>query len=301
MPRLVYATRKSLLALAQCRAFVARLRANRPELELVEEQIVTSGDRIQDRPLSEVGGKGLFTKEIEEALLDRRADIAVHSIKDVPGVLPPGLAIVCIPVREDPRDVLVSPRYLNLAALPIAATVGTSSLRRSVALKAVRPDLKIVPMRGNVDTRLRKVDAGECDAIVLARAGLVRLGLTARATEILEPEISLPAVGQGALGIETREDDENARGLLAALADLPTSICVAAERGVMVALEGDCKTPLAAYAIKRGGELFLRAFIADPDGASHRTGHRAIAWPSSEEEARRVGADLGAELKNLRT
>ena len=301
MPRLVYATRKSLLALAQCRAFVARLRANHPELELVEEQIVTSGDRIQDRPLSEVGGKGLFTKEIEEALLDRRADIAVHSIKDVPGVLPPGLAIVCIPVREDPRDVLVSPRYLNLAALPIAATVGTSSLRRSVALKAVRPDLKIVPMRGNVDTRLRKVDAGECDAIVLARAGLVRLGLTARATEILEPEISLPAVGQGALGIETREDDENARGLLAALADLPTSICVAAERGVMVALEGDCKTPLAAYAIKRGGELFLRAFIADPDGASHRTGHRAIAWPSSEEEARRVGADLGAELKNLRT
>jgi hydroxymethylbilane synthase len=181
MPRLVYATRKSLLALAQCRAFVARLRANHPELELVEEQIVTSGDRIQDRPLSEVGGKGLFTKEIEEALLDRRADIAVHSIKDVPGVLPAGLAIVCIPAREDPRDVLVSPRFLNLAALPIAATVGTSSLRRSVALKAVRPDLKIVPMRGNVDTRLRKVDAGECDAIVLARAGLVRLGLTARA------------------------------------------------------------------------------------------------------------------------
>ena len=301
MPRLVYATRKSLLALAQCRAFVARLRANHPELELVEEQIVTSGDRIQDRPLSEVGGKGLFTKEIEEALLDRRADIAVHSIKDVPGVLPPGLAIVCIPVREDPRDVLVSPRYLNLAALPIAATVGTSSLRRSVALKSVRPDLKIVPMRGNVDTRLRKVDAGECDAIVLARAGLVRLGLTARATEILEPEISLPAVGQGALGIETREGDENARGLLAALSDLPTSICVAAERGVMVALEGDCKTPLAAYAVKRGGELFLRAFIAEPDGASHRTGHRAIPWPSSEEEARRLGKDLGAELKNLRT
>lgn len=301
MARLVYATRKSLLALAQCRAFVARVQANHPDLELVEEQIVTSGDRIQDRPLSEVGGKGLFTKEIEEALLDRRADIAVHSIKDVPGVLPPGLAIVCIPTREDPRDVLVSPRYGNLAALPIGASVGTSSLRRSVALKVVRPDLKIVPMRGNVDTRLRKVDAGECDAIVLARAGLVRLALTARATEILEPEVSLPAVGQGALGIETREDDDNARSLLAALNDLPTSICVAAERGVMVALEGDCKTPLAAYAIKRGGELFLRAFIAAPDGTSHRSGDRSMAWPSTEEEARRLGMDLGAELKNLRT
>src|SRR5262245_43264822 len=162
MPRLVYATRRSALALAQCRAFVARLKAAHPDLELVEEQIVTTGDKIQDRPLSEVGGKGLFVKEIEEALLDRRADIAVHSIKDVPAMLPDGLAITCIPTREDPRDVLVAPRHGRLAGLPQGAKVGTSSLRRAVGLRAARPDLVIVPLRGNVDTRLRKVDAGEC-------------------------------------------------------------------------------------------------------------------------------------------
>ncbi len=172
-------------------------------------------------------------KEIEEALLERRADLAVHSIKDVPGLLPDGLFIACIPTREDPRDVLVSPKHGALASLPQGAKVGTSSLRRAVSLRAARPDLDIVPLRGNVDTRLRKVDAGECDAIVLARAGLVRLGLEGRATDILEPEISLPAVGQGALGIECREDDETTKALLTALHDEPTSRCVAAERGVM--------------------------------------------------------------------
>src|SRR5262245_41004327 len=211
---LTYATRRSALALAQCRAFIARLRAAHPDLELVEEQVVTTGDKIQDRPLSEVGGKGLFVKEIEEALLSRRADLAVHSIKDVPGELPAGLGIVCIPLREDPRDVLVSPKYGALERLPRGATVGTSSLRRAVSLRAARPDLTIVPMRGNVDTRLRKVDSGECDAIVLARAGLVRLGLEGRATEILPVEVSLPAIGQGALGIEHRTDDDSTRAVL---------------------------------------------------------------------------------------
>ncbi|MBL8610779.1 MAG: hydroxymethylbilane synthase, partial [Myxococcales bacterium] len=200
--RVVYATRKSALALAQSRAFVARLVASSPGLEVAEEQVVTTGDKIQDRPLSEVGGKGLFVKEIEEALLDGRAHFAVHSIKDVPAELPPGLELVCIPRREDPRDVLVAPRHGTLAALPAGARVGTSSLRRAIALSRARPDLVIGPLRGNVDTRLRKVDAGEHDAIVLARAGLVRLGLEARATDVLAPEISLPAVGQGALGIE---------------------------------------------------------------------------------------------------
>ena len=201
MARLVYATRRSPLALAQCRALVARLVAVHPAVEMVELQIVTTGDKVQDRPLSEIGGKGLFVKEIEEALLDGRADFAVHSIKDVPAELPGGLSIACIPVREDPRDVLVSPRHGTLAALPHGARVGTSSLRRAVALKSARPDLDCVPVRGNVDTRLRKVDAGDYDAIVLARAGLVRLGLEGRATEILSPDVSLPAVGQGALGV----------------------------------------------------------------------------------------------------
>ncbi len=301
MPRLVYATRRSALALAQCRAFVARLKEAHPDLELVEEQVVTTGDKIQDRPLSEVGGKGLFVKEIEEALLAKRADLAVHSIKDVPGVLPPGLAITCIPRREDPRDVLVSPKYGKLATLPQGAKVGTSSLRRAVCLKAARPDLEIVPMRGNVDTRLRKVDAGECDAIVLARAGLVRLDLHDRATEVLAPEVSLPAVGQGALGIESRIEDDSTRTLLEALHDEETSRCVAAERGVMIALEGDCKTPLGAHGerVLDAGAVFfkLRAFVANPDGTNHRQAEDKIPWPESDEAAEVFGKALGERLR----
>lgn len=294
--KLTYATRRSALALAQCRAFVKRLQDANKGLETEELQVVTTGDKIQDRPLSEVGGKGLFVKEIEEALLDGRAQLAVHSIKDVPGVLPEGLFIACIPEREDPRDVLVSPRFGTLAALPKGAKVGTSSLRRAVALRASRPDLEIVPLRGNVDTRLRKIDAGEADAIVLARAGLVRLGLEARATEILAPEISLPAVGQGALGIECRVDDEATKRALAALHHEGTSRCVAAERGVMVALEGDCKTPLAAYGEKRDGSLWLRAFVAEPDGSRHRTREVTVPWPASDDDARAVGEKLGTAL-----
>jgi hydroxymethylbilane synthase len=299
MARVTYATRRSALALAQCRAFVARLKALHPELELVEEQVVTTGDRIQDRPLSEVGGKGLFVKEIEEALLARRADIAVHSIKDVPGVLPPGLAIVCVPAREDPRDVLVAPRHGTLAALPAGAKVGTSSLRRMVQLRAARPDLAFVAMRGNVDTRLRKVDAGECDAIVLARAGLVRLGLEGRATDVLPPEVSLPAIGQGALGIEAREGDAATIALLRPLHDERTATCVAAERGVLVALEGDCKTPIGAFGerIEEGGalRLRLRAFVASPDGSGLRRAERTIDWPT-EELATKLGKDVASEL-----
>jgi hydroxymethylbilane synthase len=299
MPRLVYATRRSALALAQCRAFVARLKGSHPDLELVEEQVVTTGDKIQDRPLSEVGGKGLFVKEIEEALLDRRADLAVHSIKDVPGVLPEGLAITCIPRREDPRDVLVAPKHGKgtLAELPKGATVGTSSLRRAVSLKAARPDLVIVPMRGNVDTRLRKVDAGECDAIMLARAGLVRLGLEGRATEILQPDVSLPAVGQGALGIESRADDEATRARLAMLHDEATAVCVAAERGVMVALAGDCKTPLGAHALREGEKIVLRAFVSEPDGSRLRRGEERASWPASEAIAAALGEALGNRLR----
>lgn len=314
MVRLVYATRRSALALAQCRAFVARLQARHPELELVEKQVVTSGDRIQDRPLSEVGGKGLFVKEIEEALLDRSADIAVHSIKDVPATLPDGLAITCIPEREDPRDVLVSPRSGTLAALPRGARLGTSSLRRAACLLAVRPDLELVQMRGNVDTRLRKLDAGEYDAIVLARAGLVRLGLEHRGTEVLSPDVCLPAVGQGALGIETRIDDEATRARLAPLADPVTSRRVHAERGVLAALGGDCKTPIGAYAerVETSSDagpvvsMRLRAFVVQlGEGASVPAQLAAgrllqqdetTAWPATDAEATAFGEEVGRRL-----
>ncbi len=296
-PTFTYATRKSALALAQCRAFVETVRHHAPSTLFEEKQVVTSGDRIQDRPLSEVGGKGLFVKEIEEALLDRSADFAVHSMKDVPAMMPPGLAIVCVPPREDARDVLVAPRYRTLAALPEGAKVGTSSLRRAVALKARRPDLVIVPLRGNVDTRLRKVEAGEADAIVLARAGLVRLGLADRATDVLEPEVSLPAIGQGALGIEAREGDERVQALLQSVHHPETAIAVAAERGVMRALEGDCKTPIGAYGLRRGANLFVRAFAANPDGSAFRQDQEEIAWPSTEAEAEKLGLDLGARLR----
>ncbi len=308
--RLVYATRRSALALAQCRAFVAELKKAHAGLELEEKQVVTSGDRIQDRPLSEVGGKGLFVKEIEEALLARSADLAVHSIKDVPAALPPGLYIACIPKREDPRDVLVSPKYQTLAALPKGAKLGTSSLRRAIALRSVRPDLDVVPLRGNVDTRLRKVDAGEVDAILLARAGLSRLGLAARATEVLEPSVCLPAVGQGALGIEARipalgvkVTDENTLDTevvrtLRALNDDLTAVCVAAERGVMLALEGDCKTPLAAHAVRSGDVLELSAFVAEPDGSRLRRAADRTPWPSSEAQAAAFGQELGRRLAN---
>ena len=296
-PTFTYATRRSALALAQCRAFIETVRSHHSSTVFEEKQVTTSGDRIQDRPLSEVGGKGLFVKEIEEALLDRSADFAVHSMKDVPAQCPEGLAIVCVPRRADPRDVLVSPKYGTLENLPAGARVGTSSLRRAVALRAARPDLVIVPLRGNVDTRLRKVEAGEADAIVLARAGLLRLGLEARATSVLEPEISLPAIGQGALGIEARHDDARVRELLAPLHDATTAIAVAAERGVMKALEGDCRTPIGAYATLNEGSLFLRAFAAEPDGSRHRAGERRISTPSSEVDAEALGLELGRSLR----
>ncbi len=295
---MIYATRRSALALAQCRAFVERLRAAHPGLELVEKQVTTSGDRIQDRPLADIGGKGLFVKEIEEALLDRSADFAVHSIKDVPAGLPEGLSIACIPAREDPRDVLVAPRHKTFEALPQNATVGTSSLRRAIALRAARPDLRIVPIRGNVDTRLRKVDDGEVDAIVLAHAGLIRLGLGERVTSVIDPDIMLPAVGQGALGIEARSADTHIIDILRALHHPRTAVRVAAERGVLTALGGDCKTPMAAHANEfPEGKFQLRAFIAEPDGSHHRSAVVRVDWPASEAEADALGREMGLGLK----
>jgi hydroxymethylbilane synthase len=293
---LTCATRRSALALAQSRAFLGRLRGVDESIGTQELQIVTSGDRIQDRPLAEIGGKGLFVKEIEDALLERRADFAVHSMKDMPGLLPAGLVIACVPRREDPRDVLVAPLHRTLDALPRGAHVGTSSLRRARSLEAQRPDLLFVALRGNVDTRLRKVDAGECDAIVLARAGLVRLGLEARGTEVLTLGVSLPAPGQGALGIECREDDIPTRTLLARLHDAETAACVAAERGVLVALGGDCRTPLGVHAERRGELMRLRAFVANLTSPGLHRAEATFPWPEDEARAARIGGKLGDYL-----
>jgi hydroxymethylbilane synthase len=300
--RLTLATRRSALALAQSRAFARSLEAAVPGLEVDELQLVTAGDRTQDKPLVDIGGKGLFVKELEEALLDGRAHFAVHSIKDVPTGLAPGLVIACVPPREDPRDVLVSRTGQTLAQLPAGSRVGTSSLRRAVSILAARPDLVTAPVRGNVDTRLRKVQEGQFDAIVLAYAGLRRLGWADRATEVLSPEVSLPAIGQGALGIECGEGDHATLAALARLADPETTVCVAAERAVMAAVDGSCRLPVAAYATREGGreggQLRLRGMLAEPDGSRVRWAERRAAFPPSAYEAAALGADLGAELKH---
>jgi hydroxymethylbilane synthase len=300
MNRLILATRRSALALAQSRAFARALMQATPGLHIDELEIVTQGDRITDRPLVDIGGKGLFIKELEEALLEGRAQIAVHSYKDVPAEIPSGFAIACVPLREDPRDVLVSTNGIKLADLPHGARVGTSSLRRAVALRVVRPDLVIVPLRGNVDTRLRKLEEGQAEAIVLARAGLVRLGIAHRATEVLEPEVMLPAIGQGALAVEIRASDEATRAILAPLVHRETEVCVAAERGVMGSLGADCRTPVAAHALRQGDTLWLRAMAAEADGSDVRMGERKALWSNDVAEVRRMGEDLGHELLRRR-
>ena len=298
--RLVLATRRSALALAQSRAFARALEGAVPGLTVEELQIVTSGDKTQDKPLQDIGGKGLFIKELEEALLDGRAHFAVHSIKDVPAELAPGLALACVPPREDPRDALVTRTGQKLAELPAGARVGTSSLRRAVSILEARPDLRAEPVRGNVDTRLRKVQEGVVDAVVLALAGLKRLGWADRATEILSPEVSLPAIGQGALGIECRDGDEETRALLARLADPEASICVAAERAVMATVGGSCRLPVAAHAVREGDAIALRGMLADPDGSNVRRGARRAAFPAGVGEAEALGRDLGQELQRGR-
>jgi hydroxymethylbilane synthase len=292
MTTLRLATRKSKLALAQARAYARSLCALHPGLAIEELHVVTSGDKIQDRPLQEVGGKGLFIKEIEEALLAGEADIAVHSIKDVPAELAPGLAIAAIPPREDARDVIVGKA---IAALPEGARVGTSSLRRRTFLASLRPDLEIQALRGNVDTRLRKLAEGQVDAIVLAHAGLRRLGLGSEATEVLEPEVLLPAVGQGALGIECREGDAVVAELLAASDDEPTRIAVSAERAFLAAVGGSCQLPVAGYCLREGDTLWLRAMVAEPDGTRVRHGELRAGWSAAE--AARAGHELGASLR----
>jgi hydroxymethylbilane synthase len=291
------ATRKSKLALAQARAYATALCDAHQGLTIEEVHIVTSGDKFQDRPLQAIGGKGLFIKEIEQALLDGAADLAVHSIKDVPAELAEGLTMAAIPVREDPRDVLVTRDGGGLASLARGAKVGTSSLRRKTMLLAQRPDLDVQPLRGNVDTRLGKLEDGQIDAIVLAFAGLKRLGLAERASEVLAPEVMLPAVGQGALGIECRGDDERVRALLKTSDHAETRTRITAERAFMAAVGGNCQLPVAAYATRDGDHIWLRAFVADDDGARPRTRERRSAWPRADADAAIIGRELGEALR----
>jgi hydroxymethylbilane synthase len=294
--RLVLATRRSALALAQSRAFGRLLEACFPGLVVGELQVVTTGDKVQNVPLAEIGGKGLFTKEIEEALAKGDADFAVHSFKDVPAELANVFVIACVPKRVDARDVLVTKSGAKLSELPKGAKVGTSSLRRATQLLLARPDLVVAPLRGNVDTRLRKLDQGELDAIVLAKAGLERLDLASRATETIDPFLVIPAPGQGALAIECRAADRATRDVLGTLSDVETEVAVACERGVMKAVGGNCNVPFGAHAVRRIGELALLAFLADADGQHPRRVERVVPWPETTEEAERVGREAGTAL-----
>ncbi len=267
LSKLVIATRESRLALWQAEHVRALLQAQGHEVGLLG--MTTRGDQILDRSLSKVGGKGLFVKELEVALEEGRADLAVHSLKDVPMELPEGFQLACVMAREDPRDALVSNRFHSLAELPPGSVVGTSSLRRVVLLQALRPDLRIEPLRGNLDTRLRKLDDGQYEAIVLAAAGLKRLGLANRIRQIFEPEEMLPAAGQGALGIEVRAQRAEVGQALQPLAHTPTWLAVAAERAVSRGMGGSCSMPLAAHAVFEGADmLYLRAAWGDPEGQS---------------------------------
>ncbi len=265
--RVVIATRQSRLALWQAQ-HVQSLLSARPEVgEVTLLGMTTQGDQILDRALHEVGGKGLFTKELEMALLDGRADLAVHSLKDVPMQLPAGFALAAILPREDPRDALVSPAYSSFEELPAGSRIGTSSLRRAALLRARFPHCEVLPLRGNLDTRLAKLDRGEFDAIVLAAAGLKRLGLAERIRAVMPPVESLPAPGQGALGIEIRSDRHDIAELLMALEDRPTRLAVTAERAVSRSLGGSCRVPLAAFATHEAlGGLRLEALVASIDG-----------------------------------
>ncbi|WP_293936762.1 hydroxymethylbilane synthase [Iodobacter sp.] len=265
--RLVIATRESPLALWQANHIKAKLEALYPELIVELLGMTTQGDRILDVTLNKIGGKGLFVKELETAIEEGRADLAVHSMKDVPMLLPTGFALAAIGEREDPRDAFVSNQYQSLDQLPAAAIVGTSSLRRESQLRARFPHLTIKPLRGNVGTRLGKLDAGEYDAIILAASGLIRLGLGDRIKSAIAPADSLPSPGQGALGIEIRSDREDLKALLAPLNHAITAACVTAERALSRRLGGSCQIPLGAFAEEDDGFLRLRAFIANPDGS----------------------------------
>ncbi len=291
-------TRGSPMALAQTHLVRDRLAAAHPHLAApgaIEIRVIqTTGDKVQDRTLAAIGGKGLFTKEIEEGLFDRSIDMAVHSMKDVPTWLPDGLDIVCLLTRDDPRDGFISHKAPSLAALPAGAVVGTASLRRQAQILARRPDLKVVPFRGNANTRLRKLSEGQVDATLLAVCGLQRLGMSEIVTQALSREEMLPAVAQGAIGVECRSDDEAARALLAPLNDARTEICVRAERALLRVLDGSCRTPIAALAeLDPAGRLALAGLVIKPDGTVRYDAVRSGAAADADA----LGADAGAELK----
>jgi len=294
-PFLRIGTRGSPLALAQAHEVRARLAAAHGGAEdsIAIVTIRTSGDMIQDRPLAEAGGKGLFTKEIEEALSDGRIDVAVHSAKDMPTVLPAGLAIAaCLP-REDARDVFISRKAGTLAALPPGAVVGTASLRRQALVKRLRPDIEVVTLRGNVGTRIAKLEAGTVDATLLALAGLKRLGLEREATAILEIDEFLPAVGQGVIALESREFDDVTRSRLEIVADAAAMSALAAERAFLLALEGSCRSPIAGHAIVSTGRLWFRGCILRADGTELHDAERIGAVADAEA----LGLDAGKELR----
>jgi hydroxymethylbilane synthase len=288
-------SRGSPLALIQARAVQSRL-ASAAGLDSGRIEIVairTTGDAVQDRPLAEAGGKGLFTKEIEEALVAGKIDLAVHSSKDLPTLLPAGLLLAGFLPREDPRDAFISRKAKTLRELAPGAVVGTASPRREALVKRLRPDLKVVTLRGNVDTRLAKLDAGVVDATILAVAGLKRLGLLAEATAILDPDEFLPAVGQGAIGIETRADDAGTRALVAKVDDPDTAIALAAERAFLAVLDGSCRTPIGGHAEVNGGNIRFRGVIVKPDGSEAFE----VSREGRREAAAELGADAGRELR----
>ena len=292
---LVIATRESALALWQAEHVRARLESLHPSCTIELLGVTTQGDRVVDRPLAAIGGTGLFIKELEVAIAEGRADLAVHSLKDVPMELPNEFVLAAIVAREDPRDALVSNRYATLAALPPGAVVGTSSLRREAQLREHHPSLKVEALRGNVNTRLRKLDAGNYDAMILAAAGLKRLGFGDRIRALLEPDESLPAPGQGALALECRADRADVIAALAALSDTGTVLATAAERAFSRALSGSCTTPLAAYAQWEEGRLWIRGYLARRDGSDALRGERE-AEIGEREDAEALGLALADEF-----
>lgn len=294
-PVLIIGTRGSALALFQANAVRDRLAAMHDiALERIAIQVIrTTGDAIQDRPLAEIGGKALFTKEIEEALLAGAIDLAVHSAKDVPTQLPPGLCFAACLEREDVRDVFISDKADSLASLPPGARIGTTSPRRQALILRARPDLTVVPMRGNVETRLRKLAEGHADATVLALAGLKRLGLTQHATRIMSEDEFLPAAGQGAIAIEIRSDDTRVAAMVAAIDHADTSVALAAERAFLDVLDGTCKTPIAAHAALTGDTIRFRGILARPDGtAAYET-----AAAGRRQDAAEIGAQAGHDIR----
>ncbi len=289
---LIVGTRGSQLALWQAEWVQRQLKAIAPHLTVILQRIQTSGDKIQDVPLAKIGGKGLFVKEIEEALLRRDIDLAVHSMKDVPSVLPAGLEIVCVPEREDPRDALITREGHTLEKLPLHARVGTSSLRRQAQLLHARPDFNIAMLRGNVDTRLRKLRESHFDAVILAASGLKRLGWEQEVTEYLSVDVSLPAIGQGSLGLEGRQDDAFVRDLVSKLEHRPTRIAVTAERALLTRLEGGCQVPIAGYATIQKNILTLDGLVASLDGKRYI--RQVISGVA--EEAESIGRQLAEQL-----